>query len=248
MEHEIAHVMPEEAPSHPGSDEQRMHTERLPKNLEAMDPYFGRFFGLMRGALASGGSELGLAMTLFSLAVSIRAAHIVEIGRFRGLSTLALASALKFNDIGWDEPEQHKQRPDVRYDLLEGPQSRRLLSIDPFPTEEADRLVAEAGLTSYVTFVNHASEAVQVTAPMDLLFIDGDHSYEGCKRDVLQFVPLVRPGGYFILHDYFGWYDADGRNGSPIKRVIDDIPQAHFPRLLIDTGYPSFAVFRQSPV
>ena len=58
-------------------------------------------------------------------------------------------------------------------------------------------------------------------------------------------VPLVRPGGYFVLHDYFGWYDEAGRNNSPIKRVADEIPQDQFPRLLIDTGYPSLVVFRR---
>ncbi len=227
------------------SVEQRMRTENLPRNLEAVDPYFGPFFTFMRRSLSSGGSELGLAMTLFSLGVSIRAAQIVEIGRFKGMSTLALASALRFNDMGWDEPEQHRQRPDVPYQLLEGPRTRRLISIDPFPTTEADRVIAEAGLTDYVIFVNHRSDAVQVAGQVDLLFIDGDHSYEGCRRDVDQYTPLVRPGGYFILHDYFGWYDEEGRNGSPIKRVADEIPEDQFPRLLIDTGYPSLVVFHR---
>ncbi|WNC45336.1 hypothetical protein RHI63_01070 [Thermosynechococcus sp. GLH187] len=55
----------------------------------------------MRKALVAGGSELGLGMTLFSLAVSIRATRIIEIGRFKGFSTLCLASALRFIDIGW---------------------------------------------------------------------------------------------------------------------------------------------------
>ncbi|MDE3155861.1 MAG: class I SAM-dependent methyltransferase, partial [Acidobacteriota bacterium] len=218
------------------SVEQQMWTEALPRNLEPVDPYFGTFFSLMRQSISSGGSELGLAMTLFSLAVSTRAAQIVEIGRFKGLSTLALASALKFNDVGWDEPAQHKQRPDVAYAEFEGRRARRLLSIDPFPTVEADQLIARAGLSPYVVFVNHRSDEVQVTGQVDLLFIDGDHTYEGCRHDVERYTPLVRPGGYFILHDYFGWYDHEGRNRSPIKRVADEIPADQFPRLLIDTG------------
>ena len=65
----------------------------LPRNAEPMDPYFGQFLGLLRRALVNGGSEFGLGLTLFSLAASIRAATIVEIGRFKGFSTLALASA-----------------------------------------------------------------------------------------------------------------------------------------------------------
>jgi hypothetical protein len=227
------------------SVEQLFANEALPKNLGPLDGYFGTFFQLMRQSLAAGGSELGVSMTLFSLAVSIRAANIVEIGRFKGLSTLALAGALKFNDLGWDEPAQHKQRPDVDYTGFEAPRPRRVISIDPNPTEDATHLIEQAGLTEYVAFVNHRSDAVQLEGKIDLLFIDGDHSYEGCASDVLRYVPFVRPGGYFILHDYFGWYDSHGVNNSPIKKVIDEIPSDRFERLLVDTGYPSFTIFHR---
>jgi cephalosporin hydroxylase len=36
---------------------------------------------------------------------------------------------------------------------------------------------------------------------LDLLFIDGDHSYEGVKADFEQYAPLVRKGGVIALHD-----------------------------------------------
>jgi predicted O-methyltransferase YrrM len=36
---------------------------------------------------------------------------------------------------------------------------------------------------------------------LDLLFIDGDHSYEGVKRDYLMYSPLVRRGGLIAFHD-----------------------------------------------
>lgn len=86
-------------------------------------------------------------------------------------------------------------------------------------------------------------------AQADLIFIDGDHSYEGCKKDVERFVPeFLRPGGYFILHDYYGWYDQNGQNNSPIKRVVDElIIDGRYEHILIDTGYQSFVVFRKPP-
>jgi predicted O-methyltransferase YrrM len=37
--------------------------------------------------------------------------------------------------------------------------------------------------------------------PLDFLFIDGDHSYEGVRRDFLDYGPMVRPGGVVALHD-----------------------------------------------
>lgn len=37
--------------------------------------------------------------------------------------------------------------------------------------------------------------------PIDLLFIDGDHSYEGVRADFMTYGPLVRKGGLIVLHD-----------------------------------------------
>jgi predicted O-methyltransferase YrrM len=37
--------------------------------------------------------------------------------------------------------------------------------------------------------------------PIDLLFIDGDHTYEGVRSDYAMFGPLVRPGGLIAFHD-----------------------------------------------
>ena len=36
---------------------------------------------------------------------------------------------------------------------------------------------------------------------IDFLFIDGDHTYEGVKKDFEMYSPLVRPGGLVALHD-----------------------------------------------
>jgi predicted O-methyltransferase YrrM len=38
--------------------------------------------------------------------------------------------------------------------------------------------------------------------PIDLLYIDGDHSAEACLSDFDQFAPLVREAGLVIIDDY----------------------------------------------
>jgi predicted O-methyltransferase YrrM len=38
-------------------------------------------------------------------------------------------------------------------------------------------------------------------APVDVLFIDGDHSVSGVKADHEMYGPLVRPGGLIAFHD-----------------------------------------------
>ena len=37
--------------------------------------------------------------------------------------------------------------------------------------------------------------------PIDFLFIDGDHSFEGVSADFSDYSPLVAPGGLIALHD-----------------------------------------------
>jgi predicted O-methyltransferase YrrM len=37
--------------------------------------------------------------------------------------------------------------------------------------------------------------------PLDFLFVDGDHTYEGVKQDFESYRELVRPGGLIALHD-----------------------------------------------
>jgi predicted O-methyltransferase YrrM len=34
------------------------------------------------------------------------------------------------------------------------------------------------------------------------IFIDGDHSYEGCSADITAALPLLAPGGVLAVHDY----------------------------------------------
>ena len=47
----------------------------------------------------------------------------------------------------------------------------------------------------------------------DLVFIDGDHSYEGTRADVTRYGPLVRIGGRIVFHDH---------DHIPITRVIGE--------------------------
>ena len=37
--------------------------------------------------------------------------------------------------------------------------------------------------------------------PLDFLLIDGDHTYDGVRRDFEDYGPLVRPGGMIAFHD-----------------------------------------------
>jgi hypothetical protein len=49
---------------------------------------------------------------------------------------------------------------------------------------------------------------------LDFVFIDADHTYEGCRADILTWEPKVRVGGMLSGHDY---------NWPSVKRAVDEL-------------------------
>lgn len=37
---------------------------------------------------------------------------------------------------------------------------------------------------------------------LDFVFIDGDHSYDGCRKDIILWLPKIKNGGFISGHDY----------------------------------------------
>jgi hypothetical protein len=44
---------------------------------------------------------------------------------------------------------------------------------------------------------------------LDVLFIDGDHSYNGAQADYNDYAPFVKPGGLILFHDVCNPFEAD---------------------------------------
>ena len=88
----------------------------------------------------------------------------------------------------------------------------------PFGCLEAEgNALMEAGLYSYDRndAIKADSKTVGLNWPMylrkswhphsylvDLVFIDGDHSYEGAKGDIEAWLPNIKAGGILAVHDY----------------------------------------------
>lgn len=99
-----------------------------------------------------------------------------EIGMRFGISTLSFALAAR--DVGG-----------------------HVYSIDVDECIEGRRNVLHAGLADYHTFIHGDSMAVEFPEDLDVLFIDGDHSYMGVSQDFQTHVGRVKPGGIVLFHD-----------------------------------------------
>ena len=86
-----------------------------------------------------------------------------------------------------------------------------LISVDLYQTIEKRILFRYIGKEKQKIFLiqgdSHSIETLRKIEgilrddKVDFLFIDGDHSYEGVKKDFEMYSPLVRKGGIIAFHD-----------------------------------------------
>lgn len=79
--------------------------------------------------------------------------------------------------------------------------------ITPIGGLENERLILEASEIVYVDrYVPIAGDSKMVgrdwNDPIDMVFIDGDHSYAGCAGDIQAWLPHLKAGGVIAIHDY----------------------------------------------
>lgn len=67
---------------------------------------------------------------------------------------------------------------------------------------------------------------------IDMVYIDGDHGYEGCKGDVEGWLPHIKDGGIIALDDYeFSKYDQ-AKQWPAVKMVVDELLKPNFEEIL----------------
>ena len=157
-----------------------------------------------------GESEARLLGTI--AACASRGGAIVEIGSFKGKSTVMLA------------------RVAMHYGL--GP----VVAIDPhnFNNVELEEHRTVPGASSYQEFLDHlraagVADRVEVhrayssevaagwNRPIGFLWIDGDHSYQGARTDFDGFIPHLLPGGVVAFHDALHEF------AGPIRVFVEDV-------------------------
>jgi len=122
---------------------------------------------------------------------------IVEIGSWKGRSTVWLASGSKAGArVTVHAIDPHTGSPEHR------PGGAQVATFEEFRAN-----VARAGVDDIVApLVKPSLEvAASFDRPVELLFIDGDHSYEAVLADFRAWFPMVLTGGVVAFHDTIGW-------------------------------------------
>ena len=123
---------------------------------------------------------------------------------------------------------------------------RTVYAIDPWldgkgydPNDEASKNMSQAvedsfdaRLSSYGNlkkFKAFSYDVVDYFEPysVDFVYIDGEHTYDGVLRDIQDYIPVVKMGGFIGGHDYKGKWQGvvDAVNqwfGSPDKIFKDN--------------------------
>lgn len=122
---------------------------------------------------------------------------IVEIGSFKGKSTIWLAkgalAGARAKVVAIDPhtgSEEHRRG------------DHALWTYDDFLANLRRAGVEEAVIPLVTTSAEAANSFDQ---PVELLFIDGDHSYKMVRQDFDLWFPRLLEGGYLLMHDTIRW-------------------------------------------
>lgn len=88
--------------------------------------------------------------------------------------------------------------------------------------ELAQEHLRQFGMLDRVTLIqgDSAVQLARLPGPLDTVFVDGDHSYEGVKRDVAALDGLVATGGVVMFHDYYHPANDTGEYG--VARAVGE--------------------------
>ena len=116
---------------------------------------------------------------------------MIEIGSFVGESTVLFAQS--FKEVIAIDP------------FLEGyddeDPTSKLFDFDNVYQTYLDRITVYSNIQTIVDTSDNAVKEL-VGKQFDFVYIDGLHTYEGVKTDIVNYLPLVKTGGVIGGHDY----------------------------------------------
>lgn len=153
---------------------------------------------------------------LYELARSLPPKSVIaEIGSLAGKSTIALASAVK-----------EKQGIVYAIDIFKSGLAhfREILPEDYFPVFQAN--MKKNNLDNVIPLRGRSEEIGKTwKIPIDMLFIDGGHTYPQVKLDFGSFFPHVKKGGIVCFHDACPSFKGVWKLFLEKKDLLNDLKQ-----------------------
>ena len=100
------------------------------------------------------------------------------------------------------------------------------------PVERLARLLLPTQRGRFIRGDSHdpvirTAAVAALDAPIDVLMIDGDHTYAGVRKDFEEYAPLVRAGGLIVFHDILPHPGVPACQVDRLWREIRDGYQHH---------------------
>ena len=131
---------------------------------------------------------------------AVGARRVLEIGTFEGATTVQLAANVTADGHVFTLDLDPAGAADAVIPCVGSD-----VQLTGKPLERIGRQYRDTPYAARITQILHDSTTVdyrQYFDQLDLAFIDGGHSYEQVKCDTERVLPLVRPGGAVLWHDY----------------------------------------------
>jgi predicted O-methyltransferase YrrM len=176
-------------------------------------------FEIFRGVGAS--ITLTEAAALAALIKLSNAKRVFEFGTYKGVSTTQIALNLPEDGVVYtlDLPDDHPV----------------YLEYTQLASESGMKMLVPADQMHKVKFLK-ADSAQFDTSPyrqtMDLVFVDGYHSYEYVKNDTEKAFEMLRPGGIIA------WHDCEPNRPEVVRYLRTITPLPH----LVSSSFLAFAV------
>jgi predicted O-methyltransferase YrrM len=102
--------------------------------------------------------------------------------------------------------------------------------------------IRRLGVSQFVEIIRKPSEEAATTwrLPIDVLFIDGDHSYDAVKADWNGFSPQVTEFGIVVFHDTVWDIRPDMPGARPdmgVPKFVDELRRQGYPVLTLDRDF-----------
>lgn len=156
---------------------------------------------------------------IYAFARVYRPQVVVEVGSYAGGTAIGWATAMSENGSG------------------------RLICVDndtysrgTYPTVTRTNLAKSALPANRYELRNGDSKQVipelshELNHQVDVYLVDGDHSYEGALGDMQNGLPMLKPGGFMLVHDVdprFRLLEETPQHPHPVYEAMMDVVRQH---------------------